>query len=164
VSLKAAPDCACTPKMRQTILLALVLAVGLVCGGIVLFSGSATPAITVQHVKAVQSGSATTVTFEITNNTAQFYRLDEFAVLDVLREGAWKLFNYSVSLDQFNFLQFRTDLGPFDYTLGPKASRGFTSEVTNLRKGSALRLEITFHAGAAPRLPRRERQRAQAKI
>ena len=113
--------------MRRNLLLALaaLALVGLVSVALVLLPRSRP--ITVRLVKAIQSHDATTLTFEIKNNTAGFYMLGQFAVLEVRNGESWEEFYYC-SVRQ--------------YKLGGHASIAFTSEVPSLPKHSPLRLQL----------------------
>jgi hypothetical protein len=81
--------------------------------------------ITVRYIKSVQSGKATTITFEITNHTDQTYLLDPVWVRT--RNGlAWPI------TDKFSNPMFN-----------PHRSVTATFNLTNLPTGSPLRLMMT---------------------
>ena len=88
------------------------------------------PAITVRHVKSVQSEHVTTMTFEIKNHTADPYIFHPFEV-QVRNESAWTKFQ------GFDI----TKIHPHP-TLDPGGVASYTLNVTNLPAGSVVRFSI----------------------
>jgi hypothetical protein len=117
---------------RRDLLIALgaLAVVGVVCIGIVLFSGSISPAITVRHVSSVRSGSLLTATFQIDNRTSSTIR-------------------FSCVIEEIGFVgsarryQSRVNPGNSVSILTPHSQHSFSCAVTNPPALSALRLSLT---------------------
>lgn len=91
--------------------------------------------ITLRHVKSVRSGNVTTVTFEITNHTADLYIFNPFEV-QVQNGSVWtnvRGFDDSTTL--------RAILTPIP-TIDPKGRATYMFDVTNLPAGSVVRFKI----------------------
>ena len=85
--------------------------------------------ISIRHLNSVQSGRVTTMTFEITNHTADPYIFSPFQVQ--LRNGnAWT-----------KFQGFDTAVHPHP-TLAPRGVASCSIDVTNLLPGSVVRFSI----------------------
>ena len=86
--------------------------------------------VTVRHVGSVQFGNVTTMTFEVTNHTADPYIFCPFE-LQVRNGNAWTKFQ------GFDI----TKIDPFP-TLAPRGLASYTVNVTNLLAGSVVRFSI----------------------
>ena len=86
-------------------------------------------AITVRHIKSVQSGGGVTATFEIKNHTARTYSVYPLSV-EVSNGPVWKA-----------CADFSSPSFPID-NLGPHASMTRTFYMTDLPTGSPLRLRL----------------------
>jgi hypothetical protein len=91
-----------------------------------------TQAVTVRHVKSVQSGDITTMTFEITNHTAHTYIFQPVEV-QVRNGDSWTTFQ--------NIFK---SIGPGN-TLTPCGVASYAVSVTNLPAKSVVRLGIRSH-------------------
>lgn len=86
------------------------------------------PAITVRHVKSVQSGRVASVTFGVTNHTTKAYMIYPFSI-QALNGSTWT-----------NCFSFDTNRIPD--VVGPHGFLSSIVEATNLPTASALRLKL----------------------
>jgi hypothetical protein len=121
-------------KTKAIVAGAVVLVVLFFLAMLLIVSRKPAQAIAVRHVKSVQSGNVTTMTFEIKNHTANPYVFVPYEV-QVRNGDVWIKFQ---TVDDYEFLRKRSVIP----AIGPTGLVYRTMDVTNLPAKSVVRVSM----------------------